>query len=72
MVSNNKFEKTQKADLGQETKRQDKFDCVRSRSVNAPNSAAPPAYRLNGTVANESDRGVIIQNGKKNLRILGR
>ena len=26
MVSNNKFEKTQKADLGQETKRQEKFD----------------------------------------------
>jgi len=45
---------------------------VRSRSVNAPNGAAQPAYRLNGTVANESDRGVIIQNGKKSLRILGR
>ena len=69
MVSNNKFEKTQKADLGQETKRQEKFDCVRSRSVNAKNGAA---YRLNGTFANESDRGIIIQDSKKSLRILGR
>lgn len=42
---------------------------VRSRSVNAKNGAA---YRLNGTFANESDRGIIIQDSKKNLRILGR
>ena len=42
---------------------------VRSRSVNAKNGAA---YRLNGTFANESDRGIIIQDSKKSLRILGR
>ena len=42
---------------------------VRSRSVNAQNGAA---YRLNGTFANESDRGIIIQDSKKSLRILGR
>ena len=45
---------------------------VRSRSVNAQNGAAQQAYRLNGTFANESDRGIIIQDSKKSLRILGR
>ena len=45
---------------------------VRSRSVNAQNGVAQPAYRLNGTFANESDLGVIIQDGKKALRIHGR
>ena len=38
------------------------------RSVNARAAEAQSAYRLNGMVANESDRGIIIQNGKKSIR----
>ena len=38
------------------------------RSVNAQAAESPPAYRLNGTVANNNDRGIIIQNGKKTIR----
>ena len=38
------------------------------RSPNAQATEPQPAYRLNGTVANENDRGIIIQNGKKTIR----
>ena len=38
------------------------------RGVNARAAEAQSAYRLNGMVANESDRGIIIQNGKKSIR----
>ena len=38
------------------------------RSVNARAAEAQSAYRLNGMVANENDRGIIIQNGKKSIR----
>ena len=38
------------------------------RSVNARAAEAQSAYRLNGMVANENDRGIIIQNGKKTIR----
>ncbi len=36
--------------------------------VNARMIGSRTAYHLNGTVANENDRGVIIQNGKKSIR----
>ena len=38
------------------------------RSANARAAEAQSAYRLNGMVANENDRGIIIQNGKKSIR----
>ena len=38
------------------------------RGVNARAAEAQSAYRLNGMVANENDRGIIIQNGKKSIR----
>ena len=37
------------------------------RGVNAQNVESGIAYRLNATVANENDRGIIIQNGKKRI-----
>ena len=36
--------------------------------VNARKVGSRTAYHLNGTVANENDRGVIIQNGKKSIK----
>ena len=38
------------------------------RSVNALTGESQSSYLLNGTMANENDRGVIIQNGKKVIR----
>ena len=38
------------------------------RSTNAPAAEARQAYRLNGMVASENDRGIIIQNGKKIMK----
>ena len=38
------------------------------RSFTATSAQEQPAYRLNGTVAQETDRGIIIQNGKKSVR----
>lgn len=38
------------------------------RSQSTANATQQTAYRLNGTVANESDRGVIIQNGRKSVK----
>ena len=38
------------------------------RSSIATSTQELPAYRLNGTVAKETDRGIIIQNGKKSVR----
>ena len=38
------------------------------RSVNALAGESQSSYLLNGTMANENDRGVIIQNGKKVIR----
>lgn len=38
------------------------------RTMNALSAETPSAYRLNGTVASENDRGIIIQNGKKTIR----
>ena len=38
------------------------------RSLNAMNADNQPAYRLNGMVANENDRGIIIQNGRIAIR----
>jgi arginine deiminase len=37
------------------------------RGVHARNVESGTAYRLNATVANENDRGIIIQNGKKRI-----
>ena len=37
------------------------------RGVNAQNVESGIAYRLNATIANENDRGIIIQNGKKRI-----
>ena len=37
-------------------------------SVNIRAAESQPAYRLNGNVANDNDRGIIIQNGKKTIR----
>jgi len=42
------------------------------RGMNVQNDASQQSYRLNGTVANDNDRGIIIQNGKKTVRILDR
>ena len=39
------------------------------RSLNAKNADNQPAYRLNGMVANENDRGIIIQNGRIVIRL---
>ena len=39
------------------------------RSQNVQHSNTQPAYHLNGRVANISDRGIIIQNGKKTIRM---
>ena len=38
------------------------------RSTRALATESQSAYRLNGTVANENDRGIIIQNGKKVIK----
>ena len=38
------------------------------RSLNAMNADNQPAYLLNGMVANENDRGIIIQNGRIAIR----
>ena len=38
------------------------------QSVNTRAAESQPAYRLNGNVANDNDRGIIIQNGKKTIR----
>ena len=38
------------------------------RSSIATSAQEQPAYRLSGTVAKDSDRGIIIQNGKKSVR----
>ena len=38
------------------------------RSQNAMNADNQPAYRLNGMVANENDRGIILQNGRIAIR----
>ena len=38
------------------------------RSLSSTSVQGQPAYRLDGTVAKESDRGVIIQDGKKSIR----
>jgi hypothetical protein len=35
--------------------------------VNAQHVESGTSYRLNGSVANENDRGIIIQNGKKRI-----
>jgi hypothetical protein len=37
-------------------------------SKNAENTERPSAYRLNGTIAHETARGIIIENGKKSVR----
>ena len=38
------------------------------RSSIATSTQEQPAYRLSGTIAKDSDRGIIIQNGKKSVR----
>jgi arginine deiminase len=38
------------------------------RGLNAASTQAQPAYRLDGSVAKESYRGVVVQNGKKSMR----
>ena len=38
------------------------------RSLSATSVQGQPAYRLDGTVAKESDRGIIIRDGKKSIR----